>query len=130
MPSSIFLLSQPAIAIYVKASAASVAENLVLAPISRALSLRVSKSSPVTPLIAFTFDIAASKSMPTATEAVPIAAKGAVIFFVRLLPTLEILSPILVKVFPMSPIFFRAVFVLADSSANFFSSNSVFIISC
>ena len=54
IPSSISSVFQPAIAIYLRASAASEAENFVVAPISRALSRKRLKSSPDAPLMAFT----------------------------------------------------------------------------
>ena len=44
------------------ASADSLAVNFVVAPISLAFSVSFIKSEPVAPLIAFTCDIAASKS--------------------------------------------------------------------
>ena len=54
MPSSMSPVFQPAIAMYSIAEAASEAENLVLAPISRAFSRRASKSEPVAPEMAAT----------------------------------------------------------------------------
>ena len=58
------------------ASAASVALNFVVAPICFALSLKACSSSPVAPDTAATFDMPASKSMPTfsAMPATPAAA--------------------------------------------------------
>ena len=70
IPLSIDSVSQPAMAMYCKASADSEAENFVFAPISFALSVKDCKSSPVEPLIADTFDIAASKDEPTVAAAV------------------------------------------------------------
>ena len=70
IPLSIDVVSQPAIAIYCRASADSDAENLVLAPISLALSVRLCRSFPLAPLIAETLDIAASKDEPTVAAAV------------------------------------------------------------
>ena len=58
---------QPAMAMYLSASADSVALNLVLAPISLAFAVRASSSAPVAPEIAATSDIPASKSEPTLT---------------------------------------------------------------
>ena len=52
IPSSISPVFQPAMAMYSKAAPASEAENLVFAPISRALSRRSSNSSPVAPEMA------------------------------------------------------------------------------
>ena len=72
-PFSISSVFQPAIAMYCKASADSEALNLVVAPISFALSVNAFRSSPVAPEIAATFDMEASKSEPTFTEAAPIA---------------------------------------------------------
>ena len=69
IPLSIDLVFQPAIAIYCKASADSEAENFVFAPISLALSVRLCKSLPLAPLIADTFDIAASKDEPAVAPA-------------------------------------------------------------
>ena len=71
MPPSISPVFQPAIAMYSIAEAASDAENLVLEPISRALSRRASKSSPVAPEMAATWLIPASKSAAVFTAAVP-----------------------------------------------------------
>src|SRR5690625_6174451 len=74
---------------YSRPSAASDAENDVLAPISRAFALNNSKSLPVAPLIAATDDIADSKlaavftdlPKPTAS-AVPIATEAAPVFLI------------------------------------------------
>ena len=52
IPSNMALVSQPACAMYWNASADSVAENLVFAPISIALSLNFSNSPEVAPAIA------------------------------------------------------------------------------
>ncbi len=93
-PSSIWVVSHPAIAIYLSPSLASEALNLVVAPISLAFSSNLFKSSPVAPLMACTWLIPASKSEPTFTATVPNPTKGAVIFMLRLLPTLSILLPI------------------------------------
>ena len=65
MPSSISLVFHPAIAMKFNASADSVAENFVSEPISFALSLKSSISSVLALDVAFTFDIAESKSIPT-----------------------------------------------------------------
>ena len=72
IPSSISAVFHPAIAIYEKASADSVAENLVFAPISFALFVNASNSDPVAPEIASTLDMADSKLAPALTAAVPI----------------------------------------------------------
>ena len=71
MPFSMSSVFQPAIAIYSKASADSVAENFVFLPISLALSVRAFRSSPVLPEIAETLDISASKDAPAFTACVP-----------------------------------------------------------
>ena len=71
MPFSISSVFQPAMAIYSKAFADSVAENFVVEPISLAFSVNFSNSCPDAPEIASTFDIAPSKSEPTLTAAVP-----------------------------------------------------------
>ena len=55
--SSVF---HPAIAMYVRPSAASCAVNLVVLPISSARAVNASKSSPDAPLMALTFDMVAS----------------------------------------------------------------------
>ena len=66
-PESIFSVSQPAIAMYFSASADSVALNFVVAPISFALAVSASRSSPAAPEIAATSLMAASKLEPTLT---------------------------------------------------------------
>ncbi|GFI47770.1 hypothetical protein IMSAGC019_03096 [Lachnospiraceae bacterium] len=71
MPFSISSVFQPAIAIYSKALADSVALNFVEAPISLALFVRASRSLPVAPEMASTFDMAPSKSEPTLIAATP-----------------------------------------------------------
>ena len=58
---------------YWSASADSDALNFVVAPISFAFSSRAAKSSLVAPEIAWTFDMAASKSEPTLMDATLIA---------------------------------------------------------
>ena len=81
------------------ASAASDAENFVLLPISRALSLRASKSAPVAPDTAATLLMAESKSAAVFTAAAPKPVTTPVTgrnFF----PTFVILSP---TVFSFSP---------------------------
>ena len=71
-PSTMSCVFQPAIAMYSIACALSVAENLVFDPISFALSISFWNSSPVAPEILATFDISASKFIPTLMAAVPI----------------------------------------------------------
>ena len=80
IPFSMSVVSHPAIAIYCMASADSVAENFVLAPISLAFSVSWLRSSPEAPEIALTFDMPSSKLEPTeiaapaADEKAPVAA--------------------------------------------------------
>ena len=78
MPPSISSVFQPAMAMNSMAEAASDAENFVLAPISRAFSRSLSKSSPVAPEMAETLLISASKSAATLTAAVPSPVTAAV----------------------------------------------------
>ena len=84
---NISFVFQTAIAIYLKASALSVALNFVLAPISIALSLNCVNCVPVAPLIAFTSDIALSNELATFTAAVPTPNNGNVTPFASPLPT-------------------------------------------
>ena len=67
MPFSISSVFQPAIAMYSKACADSVAEYFVSMPICFAFSVSAVISSPVAPEIASTLDICASKSIPALT---------------------------------------------------------------
>ena len=62
--------SQPASDIYFKASAASLALNIVVDPNSFAVSRSICRSFPVAPLIAETSDIALSKFFPTSIDCV------------------------------------------------------------
>ena len=78
IPASICSLSQPAIAMYSIASPASLAEYLVVAPISRALSRKESNCFSVAPEMALTLDIWESNSAVVLTTAVPRAATAAV----------------------------------------------------
>ena len=71
IPPSMSSVFQPAIAMYSIVAAASVAENLVFAPISRALSRRASRSSPVAPEMAATLLMPSSKSAAVFTAAAP-----------------------------------------------------------
>ena len=76
MPSIPFSMSpvcQPAIAMYFIASADSVAENFVFAPISSAFAFSDSRSAPVAPEIAETSLMPASKLDPTSTAYLPSA---------------------------------------------------------
>ena len=105
-PASPFVISvvfQPAIAIYSIACADSVAENAVVAPISCALALRISNSSPVAPDIAATVDICESKSIPALIHALPksfilstanAATTAAPIFFRALVMLLSVFSAV------------------------------------
>ena len=116
IPSSISSVFQPAIAMYSMADAASEAENDVLLPISRALSRRASKSSPVAPEIDCTVDISASKSAVVFTAAAPTAATAPVTT-VSFLPTLSIASVALSAFFVHSShaASFSSLFVLLSS---------------
>ena len=78
---------------YVIASADSEAENLVCEPISLAFDLNASKSFPVAPEIAATFDMEESKSAVVFTAAVPRPRTGTVTDFVKVLPAEDILFP-------------------------------------
>ena len=91
------------------ASAASDAENLVFAPISRALSLSLTSSSPVAPDIACTLLMPASKLAATATAAAPAPTSGTVRFLVSV-------PPMVVKA-PPTPLIFSAAFRLSSDSA-------------
>ena len=71
IPSIICDEFQPAIPIYDIASDASIAENLVLAPISFAFSESAVSSAPVAPEIADTFAIPCSNSLPVFTTSLP-----------------------------------------------------------
>ena len=93
IPESISSVFQPAIAMYWNASAASLALNLVVAPISFALSVRASRSSPVEPEMAATVDMALSKLAVVVTAAAPKPTIGVVTFLVSDDPTDSNLSP-------------------------------------
>ena len=93
-PDIIFSVSHPAIAMYFKASADSVALNLVVAPISFALSANLARSFCVAPEIAPTSLIPASKLAPTFTAYPLTAASPAVTAAVALTPiTPSLFSP-------------------------------------
>ena len=128
MPESISSVFQPAIAIKFMASAASDAEYFVLAPISRALSRRASKSFPVAPLTAATLLMEVSKSAAVFTAAVPrppMTVVTPIIFF----PAPAMVLPAFSNFPPTSLIFARVVLVLAASSCRRCSSCSVSTIS-
>ena len=111
IPETISPVFQPAMAIYSKAEAASVAENLVLAPISRAFVRRASRSSPVAPEMADTLDMPSSKSAAVFTAAVPSPTIGAVTVFVSVEPTEVIFPPTSSNFPPTSSIFARVALV-------------------
>ena len=128
-PSSMSFVFQPAMAMYSKADPASEAENFVFAPISRALSRRSCRSSPVAPEIACTFDICASKSEVVLTAAVPRATTGAVTVVVSVLPTPASLFPADSNFFPVSSIFSSAAYVVDTWDSRFLRACSVSSIS-
>ena len=100
MPSVISAVFQPAIAIYFIASALSLAENAVVAPISFAFAVSFAISSPLAPEIAPTSDIAASKSAAVFTAAVATPAIGRVTAFVNVAPAFAIVLPAFWICFP------------------------------
>ena len=107
MPSIMSADFQPAMAMYVNASAASDAENFVCAPISRALSRIAESSLSVAPEIACTFDIPLSKSAVVLTAAAPIPAT-AMDTGITALPMSSILPPAFCSCPPICPIFSNA----------------------
>ena len=117
MPSSISPVFQPAIAIYSIAEAASEAENLVLAPISRALARSWSKSSPVAPEMAETLLISWSKSAAVLTAAVPKPVTAAVTGK-NFLPTPSTAEPTVCIFSPTASILARVVLVTAACSCR------------
>ena len=110
------------------ASAASDAENLVLAPISLAFSRRASKSSPTAPDTADTWLIAESKSAEVLMETAPRPAT-AVDTGIIVLPAPVIVSPTFSIFFPASSILERTLLVVSASCCRRRSSSSVSIIS-
>ena len=110
------------------ASAASEAENLVLDPISRALSRRASRSSPVAPEMADTWLMEESKSAVVFTAAVPIPVMAAVTGII-FLPAEVILSPTCSSFLPASSIPERADVAFSASCSRRRSSSSVSTIS-
>ncbi len=122
-PANICCVSQPAIAMYFKPSAASLALNFVVAPISLASASNLAKSSPVAPEMAPTSLMAASKSMPNFVAAAPMARTGAVTFIDKFLPMSVIFCPASCSFFPtcsaVSP-------VSLSCFSNFSSSCSAF----
>ena len=125
IPETISPVFQPAMAIYSKADAASVAENFVLAPISRALSRRDCRSSPVAPEMAETFDMPSSKSAAVFTAAAPAATMGVVTWVVRVLPALVMDWPTFSNLPPTSSIFARVALVEEAWDSKVFSACSV-----
>ena len=128
MPESMSPVFQPAIAMYDMASAASDALNLVFSPISRALSRRACRSSPVAPEIAATLAMALSKSAAVFTAATPrpvTAAEATEICF----PAFVMLSPAFSNLSPAAAIFSNVTLVVAACSCRRLSSCSVSTIS-
>ena len=125
IPSIMSPVFQPAMAMYSKADAASVAENLVLAPISRAFPRRSSRSFPVAPEMAATLDMPSSKSAAVFTAAVPSPTMGAVTWVVRVFPTEEIFSPTCWNLPPTSSILARVALVVDAWDSKDFSCCSV-----
>ena len=110
------------------ASAASVAENFVLAPISLALARRASNSSPVAPDTAATLLIAESKSAAVFTETTPRAVTAPDTgrsFF----PAPEMVSPVCCSLPPTSAILLSLLSQDLASFSSRFSSCSVSAIS-
>ena len=105
IPSIIDLVSQPAIAMYVNASAASVAENFVLAPISIAFAFKSTISFPVAPDIAFTFERLDSNEAEVLTAAAPKPTIGVVTLRVISLPVdaKPLLTPLSIPLTPPVP---------------------------
>ena len=128
IPESISSVRQPAIAIYSIAEAASVAENLVFAPISRAFARSLSKSAPVAPEIAETLLISASKSAAVFTAAVPRPVTAAVTGR-NFLPTFSTEEPRFCNFSPASSILARVALVVAACSCRDFRFCSVSAIS-
>ena len=93
IPLSMSSVFHPAIPMYSNACPASVAEYLLVAPISRAFSLSWSNSSPVAPEIALTLDICVSKSAVTLTAPPSAVAIGRLTLVVISFPTAAMLSP-------------------------------------
>ncbi len=100
MPAVISDTSHPAIAMYLNASVASVAENFVCFPISCAFSDSACSSSPVAPQIAWTPDMPSSKSAATLIAATPAPTIGTVTAVVIDAPTAVMLFPAFWICFP------------------------------
>ena len=110
------------------ACAASDAENFVFSPISRALSRRDCRSSPVAPDTAATWLMAESKSAAVFTAAMP-RPPTAVEIGMIVFPTPAIEFPRFSILPPISSILARAVLVVAASCWSRFNSCSVSMIS-
>ena len=136
MPAVISSAFHPARAIYSNASPASVAENLVDAPISLALASRSAIWSAVDPDRASTFDIWLSKSAVVLIAAVnPATAApeiGANAFPTPLIlsPTPEILSPAALNCSPSTDALCLACFSSASSSFVVFATSAVRVAYC
>ena len=115
----------PAMAIYSMAEAASEAENFVFAPISRAFSRSLSRSSPAAPDTAATLLMPESKSAATFTAAAPRPPTAAVTG-ISFLPAPSMEEPTLFSFSPVSPIFCKAT---ADLPACVSSSSRAFSVS-
>ena len=120
IPASICSVFHPAIAMYEKASADSVAEYFVFAPISLAFSVRATRSSPVAPEMAATLLIPCSKSMKVFADAVSPAAAAADMGAIAC-PKLVILSPAFFMDPPTDSIFWPIRSRLDGSSLSFVS---------
>ena len=129
IPDSMSSVFQPAMAMYSKAAPASEAENLVFAPISRALARRSSNSFPAAPLIAATLLICSSKSAVVLTAAVPSATMGAVTVVERVLPASDMAFPAFWNLPPISSILASAAWVPDAWDSSFLSACSVSSIS-
>ena len=120
-PSIMSCVFHPAIAIYCIPCAASDALNFVFAPISRAFPRSLSRSVPVAPEIADTFDISLSKSAVVLTAATPSPA--------ILVDNGRSFCPTLVNVPPTFSAFaaYSSNGARASSAFTFFSSASISI---
>ena len=125
IPAVISAVFHPAIAIYFIASALSLAEKEVVAPISLAFAVNVAKSCALAPDIAPTSDIAASKSAAVFTAAVATPAIGTVIALVRVDPTLVIVLPALCICFPAFIASFPMLRILFITSLDGFVKPSI-----
>ena len=121
MPSSMSPVFQPAMAMYSKPCAASVALNLVSEPISLAFARSASKSSPVAPEMAPTLLISSSKSAVVLT-ATPRPAAAAAENGASFLPASSIAVPASLKpLLILSMLGFMALVVSACCFSSSFS---------